>query len=102
MPLAPRRALLAAPALLLPALRPGAARSQPAWPSRPIRLIVPFAAGGAADSAARTIAPAWASAWARPSWWRTAPARAAASAAAWWRRRRPTGTCCCGTPPPTS
>ena len=28
-----------------------------AWPARTIRLIVPFAAGGAADSAARTIFP---------------------------------------------
>ncbi|WBV43088.1 tripartite tricarboxylate transporter substrate binding protein [Pseudoroseomonas cervicalis] len=44
-----RRTLLAAPALLLP----GLALAQP----RVIRLIVPFAAGGAADSAARTIAP---------------------------------------------
>ena len=45
-----RRALLAAPALLL---LPRLARAQ----GRSIRLIVPFAAGGAADSAARTIAP---------------------------------------------
>lgn len=44
-----RRTLLAAPALLLP----GLALAQP----RVIRLIVPFAAGGAADSAARTLAP---------------------------------------------
>jgi len=41
-------ALLAAPSGL---------RAQAAWPSRPIRLVVPFAAGGAADSAARAITP---------------------------------------------
>ncbi|NGM24256.1 twin-arginine translocation pathway signal protein [Roseomonas stagni] len=54
-----RRALLAAsgsfalasPAMLNPAW------AQTAWPSRSIRLIVPFAAGGAADSAARVITP---------------------------------------------
>ncbi len=49
-----RRALLAAgPALALttPAL------AQSAWPSRSIRLVVPFSAGGAADSAARVITP---------------------------------------------
>lgn len=59
-----RRALLAAPALL-PALARAQGNTQGStqgntqgnWPSRPIRLIVPFAAGGAADSAARTIAP---------------------------------------------
>jgi tripartite-type tricarboxylate transporter receptor subunit TctC len=45
-----RRSLLAG--LALPAL----AHAQPLF-NRPIRLLVPFAAGGAADSAARAIAP---------------------------------------------
>ncbi|MCX7931516.1 MAG: tripartite tricarboxylate transporter substrate-binding protein [Rhodovarius sp.] len=48
-----RRGALALPALLaLPRLP----RAQ-AFPTRPLRVIVPFAAGGAADSAARTIFP---------------------------------------------
>lgn len=47
-----RRTLLAAAALPLA----GIARAQ-SWPSRPVRVVVPFAAGGAADSAARTILP---------------------------------------------
>jgi tripartite-type tricarboxylate transporter receptor subunit TctC len=46
-----RRALLAAPALLaLPAL------AQPAWPDRPLRLIVPFPAGSTPDIAGRAVA----------------------------------------------
>ncbi|WP_296577969.1 tripartite tricarboxylate transporter substrate binding protein [Phreatobacter sp.] len=48
-----RRATIAAAAGL--ALAPFAARAQGAWPQRPIRLIVPFSAGGAADSAARVL-----------------------------------------------
>ena len=55
MPLG-RRTLLAAPALLgWPARRPALAQ---AWPSRPIRLIVPYATGGGTDLLARAIAEA--------------------------------------------
>jgi tripartite-type tricarboxylate transporter receptor subunit TctC len=49
-----RRALLGA-AFALPALRHAAAQPA-AWPDRPVRLIVPFAAGGAIDTLSRSLA----------------------------------------------
>jgi tripartite-type tricarboxylate transporter receptor subunit TctC len=49
-----RRALLGGAAVLA---APRVLQAQPAWPNRPIRLIVAFAAGGAADSVARVLAP---------------------------------------------
>src|SRR5919202_1894688 len=61
-----RRGLLAAPALLA---APGA-RAQGAtgggWPDRPVRVIVPFAAGGTPDVAARALAPHFAQAFGQP------------------------------------
>jgi len=38
------------------AAAPEMVRAQPAWPARPIRIIVPFGLGGAADVAARFVA----------------------------------------------
>ena len=52
-----RRTLLGAAgsAALLPAL-PRLARAQPAWPDRPLRMIVPYPPGGGTDVVARELA----------------------------------------------
>jgi tripartite-type tricarboxylate transporter receptor subunit TctC len=51
-----RRRTLFAAGLAAPLLRPALARAQGGWPDRPIRLIVPFGAGGAIDTLSRTVA----------------------------------------------
>jgi tripartite-type tricarboxylate transporter receptor subunit TctC len=55
-------ALVAAAALGLAA--PGAAQDN--WPSRPVRIVVPFAAGGATDVVARSLAKELGDLWGQP------------------------------------
>jgi len=58
-----RAALLAAPAIL-PAVRAG--RAQPAFPNRPVRVIVPYTPGGVSDITARLMAEPLAATWGQP------------------------------------
>ncbi|WP_376097901.1 Bug family tripartite tricarboxylate transporter substrate binding protein [Roseomonas sp. CCTCC AB2023176] len=60
-PLLPRRGLLAAPLIL-----PAAALAQGEWPSRPVRIVVPYPPGGGLDVLCRAMADRLSVVWRQP------------------------------------
>lgn len=65
-PLARRRLVLAAGAAGLAGVLPHAARAQAAWPSKAVRIVVPYAPGGANDIVARAVSDKLATALGQP------------------------------------
>jgi len=58
-----RRVIAIATLSALAACTQALAQSQPAWPQRPVRLVVPFPPGGSADSIARLVAKGLSERW---------------------------------------
>ena len=64
------------------------------YPAGPVRIIVPFPAGGATDVLGRVLSIHCRRGGARRSWSNTGPARPDCSGRGRWQARRPTGRRC--------
>jgi len=84
-----RRAVLGAGAALLAGLR--SAQAQGAWPQRPVRILAPFAAGGAPDVAIRLVLPRLSQAFGQPFVVENRPGASGAVAAEAVARAAPDG-----------
>jgi hypothetical protein len=89
-----RHALAAAAATLGAALLGGPALAQATYPSQPLKLIVPYPAGGATDTLGGPWQRSSRNRGARTSSSRTVPVPQAPSATTWSPRLRPTATRC--------
>ncbi|WP_439596246.1 Bug family tripartite tricarboxylate transporter substrate binding protein [Falsiroseomonas sp.] len=88
-----RRAVLGAALLASPALLAASrsARAQGAWPQRPVRILAPFAAGGAPDVAIRLLLPQLSQAFGQPFVVENRPGASGAVAAEAVARAAPDG-----------
>ena len=79
--------------LTIAALLYAAAAHAQTYPSRPVKVIAPFAPGGPVDVVARVLAPKLSENLGQQLYVENHPGRqAATSAPRWWRRRRLTAT----------
>jgi tripartite-type tricarboxylate transporter receptor subunit TctC len=79
-----RRQWLATSSAAALATSPWLAHAQADWPTKPLRLVVPFAPGGSSEIVARAVAGEMAKTWARTCSWTTSPARPATSRCRKW------------------
>src|SRR5499427_4847196 len=82
------RALAFITALLCALSAPGQTWAED-YPARPVRLIVPFGAGGPTDVIARIVAQKLLESWGQQVYTENIPGVAATPASRWWRARRP-------------